>query len=191
MNEEYSQKIIAFHGKHKRMPTYAEMAVLFSFKSKNAVSRVVDKMIAAGIVTKDRLGKLIPTGVFDEIPMVGLVKAGLPAPGDTLDDTLNIEQYLVPKKESTYLFEVDGDSMIEAHIASGDIVVAERTNQARDGQIVIARVDGEFTMKYFRKSVKNGVTTVWLEPANKNFKPIYPTEELTIVAIVRSVMRKY
>ena len=192
MNEEYPQKIIAFHQKHKRMPTYAEMADLFSFKSKNAVSRVVDKMIAAGIVTKDRLGKLIPGVIFDEIPMVGLVKAGLPAPGDLLNDTLNVEQYLVPKKESTYLFEVDGDSMIDAHIASGDIVVAERTSQARDGDIVIAEVDGEFTMKYFRtKNPKTGAKEIWLEPANKKYKPIYPTETLTIVAVVRSVMRRY
>lgn len=192
MNEEYIQKIIKFHRTNKRMPTYAEMAILFSFKSKNAVSRVVEKMITAGFVTKDSLGKLIPTDLFNEIPFVGLVKAGLPAPGESLHETLNIETYLAPKKESTYLFEVDGDSMIDAHIASGDIVIAERTQRARNGDIVIAEVDGEFTMKFFRITQnKNGSETIWLEPANKKFKPIYPKEQLTIVAIVRGVMRKY
>lgn len=184
---DYKEKLISFYQSKRRMPTYAEMMQLFDFKSKNAVYRVVTKLIAAGIVTKDKLGKLIPSTSFDEIPLVGFVKAGLPAPGELLTDTLNIEDYLVPKKEKTYLFEVDGDSMIEEHIADGDIVIAERTNTAKDGDIVIAQVDGEFTMKFLRS--KNG--TLWLEPANKNYKPIYPEYELTIVAIVRSVMRKY
>ncbi len=163
------------------------MMKLFDFRSKNAVYRVVTKMIAAGIVTKDKLGKLIPNGSFNEIPMVGFVKAGLPAPGEVLNDSVNLEDYLVPKKANTYLFEVDGESMIEAHIADGDMVIAERTNTAKDGDIVIAQVDGEFTMKYLRS--KNG--KLWLEPANKHFKPIYPEYELSIVAIVRGVVRKY
>ncbi len=77
--------------------------------------------------------------------------------------------------------------MIDAHIADGDIVIAERTNTAKDGDIVIAQVDGEFTMKYLRS--KNN--KLWLEPANKNFKPIYPEYELSIVAVIRGVVRKY
>lgn len=169
------------------MPTYSEMLSLFGFKSKNAVARVIEKLVEAGIVTKDKLGKLIPTGVFSEIPLLGSVKAGLPAPGEVTDDTLNVENYLVRKRESTYLFEVDGDSMIDAHIADGDIVIAERTSSAKQGDIVIANVDGEFTMKYF--CTKND--KVWLEPANKNYKPIYPEHHLSIVAVVRGVMRKY
>jgi SOS-response transcriptional repressor LexA len=69
------------------------------------------------------------------------------------------------------MLEVDGDSMIEAHIAKGDMVLVEKCNSANDGDIVIAEVDGEFTMKYLRK--KNG--RAWLEPANKNYQPIYPS----------------
>jgi repressor LexA len=187
MSPDYKEKLLSFYQSHRRMPTYTEMMKLFDFKSKNAVYRVVTKMIAAGIVTKDRLGKLIPSGSFNEIPMVGFIKAGLPAPGDVLNDSLNIEEYLVPKKASTYLFEVDGDSMIEAHIANGDIVIVERTSTAKDGDIVIAQVDGEFTMKYLRSKASK----LWLEPANKHYKPIYPEYELSIVGIVRSVMRKY
>ena len=77
--------------------------------------------------------------------------------------------------------------MIDAHIAHGDLVIVERTNQAKDGQIVIAEVDGEWTMKYYKQ--KGG--KVWLEPANKNFKAIYPTQELKVSAIVKGVVRKY
>ncbi len=169
------------------MPSYTEMMALFGFKSKNAVYRVITKLIAAGIVAKDKLGHIIPSAQFDELPMAGLVKAGLPAPGEMLSDTLNIEDYMVRKREHTYLLEVDGDSMIDAHIADGDMVIAERVQSAKDGDIVIAQVDGEFTMKYFKQKGDK----VWLEPANKAFKNIYPTESLEIVAIVRGVMRKY
>lgn len=187
METNYKEKLLTFYQAQRRMPTYTEMMKLFGFKSKNAVARVVTKLLAAGIVTKDKLGKLIPSDTFTEVPMLGFVTAGLPAPGELLTDTLNIESYLMPKKASTYLFEVTGDSMIEAHIADGDIVIAERNNTAKDGDIVIAQVDGEFTMKYLRS--KNNKQ--WLEPANKKYKPIYPEYELSIVAIVRGVMRKY
>lgn len=187
MDNDYGAQLISFYHKHRRMPSYTEMMALFGFKSKNAVYRVVTKLIAAGLVAKDALGKLIPSAQFDELPMAGMVKAGLPAPGELLSDTLSIEGYLVKKRDQTYLLEVDGDSMIEAHIADGDMVVAERTNRAKDGDIVIAQVDGEFTMKYFRTKGDK----VWLEPANKAFKNIYPEFELSIVAIVRGVMRKY
>jgi repressor LexA len=120
--------------------------------------------------------------------VLGLVKAGFPAPSEeVLETTINLDDFLIQEKGSTYLLEVDGDSMIEAHIAPGDMVIAERASMARDGQIVIARVDGEYTMKYFKKEG----TKVWLLPANKNYKPIYPTVDFRIEAIVKGVIRKY
>ena len=170
------------------MPTYTEMMALFNFKSKNAVARLVDKFIEAGIVAKDHLGRLIPEGSFDSIPLLGLVKAGFPSDvAEESRDTVNLDEYLVTKKDNTYMLEVDGDSMIDAHIQKGDTVLVEKTNVARDGEIVIAEVDGEFTMKYFK--TKNG--KVWLEPANKNFKNIYPTQSLNVIAKLKAVIRKY
>lgn len=187
MNTDYTKQIQHFYQREKRMPTYSEMATLFGFKSKNAVYRLVQKLLDAGIVAKDKLGRLIPSTTFTEVPLVGLVKAGLPAEATELTDTLDVESFLMPKKEKTYLFEVDGESMIDAHIAPGDLVVAEATNTAKSGDIVIARVDGEFTMKFFKKEGSR----IWLEPANKAFKPIYPEHDLEIIAVIRSVMRKY
>lgn len=170
------------------MPTYTEMMKLFGFKSKNAVARVVEKMIEAGVVAKDYLGRLVPNASFGEIPLLGSVKAGFPADvSEEMNETLNIEDYLVSKKENTYMLEVDGDSMIDAHIADGDMVLVEKTDKAKDGDIVIADVDGEFTMKYFKKQGEK----VWLEPANKNFKPIHPVQYLNITAVVKAVIRKY
>ena len=160
MEQDHKQKLVRFLDREKRMPTYSEMLSLFGFKSKNAVSRLVDKLVDAGLVAKDSLGRLLPMPALTEVPMLGLV---------------------------TYILEVDGNSMIDAHIADGDMVIAERTETARDGDIVIAEVDGEFTMKYFRKDGAK----VWLEPANKDFKPIYPTTGLKVCAVVKGVVRKY
>lgn len=169
------------------MPTYTEMLGLFGYKSKNAVARLVAKLIDVGVVAKDKLGKLIPTNAFSATPLLGSVKAGFPASVEEIRDSLNIEDYLIERRDSTYILEVDGKSMIDAHIDDGDMVIAQRTTTARDGDIVIATIDGESTMKYYRKSG----TKVWLEPANKLFKPMYPKYSLEVMAVVKGVIRKY
>jgi repressor LexA len=170
------------------MPSYSEMMRLFGFKSKNAVYRLVQKLLDAGIVAQDHIGRLLPTAQFNEIPMGGLVKAGLPSSVDELTDTVDLNAMLIQKRSETFMLEVDGDSMIEAHIEPGDMVVVQKTKNAREGDIVIAMVDGEHTMKYLRKE-KSG--RIYLEPANKKYKNIYPEQSLEIVGVVRGVVRKY
>lgn len=169
------------------MPSYSEMMEMFGFKSKNAVYRLVQKMLDAGIVAKDHIGRLLPTALFNDISVGGLVKAGLPSSVDAQSESINLNDLLISKKNETYILEVDGDSMIEAHIEPGDMVIVERTNRANDGDIVIAMVDGEHTMKYLRKDG----TKFYLQPANKKFKNIYPTQSLEITGVVKGVVRKY
>ncbi len=188
MKNRYQVKLESFYGDNKRMPTYSEMMKLFGFKSKNAIAKIIDKLIEAGLVAKDHLGRLVPSQSFGEVPMLGLVTAGLPASvEEELSDTVNLDDFLIKNKALTYMLEVDGDSMIDAHIEKGDHVLVERANQAKDMQIVIAEVDGEFTMKYFRKEGNK----VWLQPANKNYKPIYPENSLNVIAVLKAVIRKY
>ena len=188
MYKNYKANLLSFYRREKRMPTYTEMMALFQFKSKNAVARLVDKFIDAGLVAKDHLGRLIPEESLGGIPLLGQVTAGFPATvEEEMSETVNIDDYLSTGSGNSYMLKVDGNSMIDAHIADGDMVLVEKTNKAKDGEIVIANVDGEFTMKYFRKVGEK----VWLEPANKDFSPIYPEQYLTIVAIVKAVIRKY
>lgn len=188
MPNEYLNKLIEFYNSEKRMPSYSEMARLFGFKSKNAVARLMQKFLDAGYVMKDALGKLSPGALFTDMPLLGSIKAGFPAATEEMiGSTINLNDFLIKKRDMTYLVEVDGQSMIDAHIADGDIVIAERANSARDGQIVIACVDGEYTMKYYRQFGSK----VWLEPANSEFKPIFPEYTLEVVAIIKGVVRKY
>src|SRR3989338_11144413 len=191
MQNPYQAKLEKFYGEHKRMPTYTEMMKLFGFKSKNAIFKIVEKMKEAGLVAKDHLGRLVPAKTFGEIPMLGFVKAGLPASvEEELADRVNLDDFLINKKELTFMLEVDGDSMIDAHIEEGDKVLVERANTAKDGQIVIAEVDGEYTMKYFRNPPSGGGRKSWLEPANKNYQPIYPEHSLNVIAVLKAVIRR-
>jgi len=190
MKENYKSKIFDFYSARKRMPSYAEIMKLVGFKSKNAVAKLVDKLIDEGVLQKDAQGKLIPSRSFGEVPLLGLVEAGIPSVAEeNMLESMSIENYLIPHKEKTFLLEVKGDSMIEAHIEEGDMVIAERAENAKDGDIVVAEVDGEWTLKYLRKDLKKN--TMWLQPANKNYKPIYPQESLRIAAIVKGIIRKY
>jgi SOS-response transcriptional repressor LexA len=86
------------------------------------------------------------------------------------------------------MLKVKGESMIDAGILPGDMVIVERGKEPKIGEIVIAEVDGDYTMKYYRKD-KSG--RVFLEPANERFQNIYPENNLEITAVVRSVIRKF
>ena len=170
------------------MPSYTEIMSLVGFKSKNAVYKLINKLIDQGVIDKDSRGRLIPNRLVGEIPMLGLVEAGFPTMAEeTILDTISIDEYLINDKDETYLLKVKGDSMIDAGIQEGDLVVAEKKSEPRDGDIVIAEVDGGWTMKYFRKKGNQ----IFLEPANKNYKPIYPEHDLKVAAVVTGVVRKY
>lgn len=188
MDNQRQNQLINFYKRYRRLPTYSEMLRLFDLKSKNAVYKIVQKLIDAGVVTKDKNGKLSPGKLYGEVKVLGLVEAGFPSPAEEeLADTLTIDDYLIENREATFLLKVKGDSMIEAGIQPGDMVIVERNREPKDGDIVIAEIDHEWTMKYYRKSGNR----IFLEPANKKYRPIYPTDELKIAAIVRAVIRKY
>ena len=188
MGELSKGKIVKFYRRYKRMPSYREIAELLGYRSKNAAYKAVDHLLEEGFVERDDQGRLIPGDVFNGVKVLGLVEAGFPSPAEEeLADTMSLDHYLIDNPEATYLLKVKGDSMIEAGIQEGDMVIAERGSSPRLGEIVIAEVDGEYTMKYYRK--KDGQT--YLEPANRNYKPIYPDTDLTIGAVVRGVIRKY
>ena len=142
------------------MPSYQEVAALIGVKSKNAVFKLVKKLIEEGAISKDKNGRLIPRALGGEIPLLGVVEAGLPSLAEELTsfETISLDQTLVDQPDKTFLLEVKGDSMIEAHIADKDWVLVEQRENAREGEIVIAEVDGEWTMKYLRKKKRKDVS---------------------------------
>lgn len=187
-NDISLSKIKKFFQNNKRMPSYQEIAQIFGFKSKNAAYKLIRNLIEGKFVKKDSKGKLLPSSLFYSVKILGTVEAGFPSPAEEeLSDTMSLDEYLIGNKESTFMVKVRGESMIDAGIMEGDMVLVERRGNAKDGDIVLAEVDGYWTMKYFKKKGN----TISLEPANKKFKTILPKETLNIAAIVTAVIRKY
>src|SRR5690242_9262476 len=121
------------------MPGYKEIMDLTGFKSKNAVFKLIGKLVDAGIISKDAEGRISPSKSFDEVPLLGLVEAGFPSVAEEDNsNTMSIDDYLIDHKEATYILEVKGDSMIEAGINEGDLVIVERKQEPKIGDIVIA-----------------------------------------------------
>ena len=170
------------------MPTPRELMAITGFRSTRAVSHLLEHLLDEAFLEKDATGQLLPGRFFAGLAVLGTISAGFPSPAEEeLTDTMSLDEYLITNREATYLLKVTGDSMKDAGILSGDLLLVERGATPRDGDIVIAQIDNDWTMKYFRRRGSR----VFLEAANKEYKPIYPTEELQIAAVVRAVVRKY
>ena len=120
------------------------------------------------------------------------IRAGFPSPAqDYMDKTLDFNRELIQHPSATFYAKVVGLSMINAGINEGDIIVIDRSLEPRQNDIVVAFVDGEFTMKYLDLSEKDqGI--VWLRPGNDDFPAFRITAdyELTIWGVVSNVIKK-
>jgi DNA polymerase V len=125
------------------------------------------------------------------IPIFGhKVAAGFPSPADDyIEGRLDLNEHLIPHKEATFFLRVSGDSMINAGIQSGDLLVVDRSIEPINRKIVIAAVDGELTVK--RLSIKRGKS--WLLPENDAFSPIEIKDEqdMVIWGVVTSVIHQF
>ena len=182
------EKLVSFFRSNGRMPSYSELAKLYDFKSKNAAYSLANKFMDQDILRRDLRGFLIPGEQFNGIQILGTVQAGFPTfASEDKSGHISLDEWLVNEPDATYLLKVSGDSMIDAGILEGDYVVAERTQDFSVGDIVIAEVDDDWTMKYLR--IKNN--KYYLEAANDEYPDIHPKGELKIHAVVRSSVRKY
>lgn len=186
----YISKLKNFYFKNKRMPSYGELTALMKAKSKNAARYWVNKWLADGIIKRDFAGKLLPGKIFYPVKVLGTVQAGFPSPAEEENvDTISLDDWLIDNKEASFMLKVTGDSMIDAGIRPGDMVIVHRGRQPKSGDVVIAEVDGEWTIKIFTQA--GAGKPVVLKAANKNYKPILPKEELRVAGVVTSVIRKY
>jgi SOS regulatory protein LexA len=181
-------KLKRFYWRHKRMPSFAELAKLLNFKSKNAASYLVDKWHQAGLISQDQTGRLVPGQAFYALKVLGTVQAGWPSPAEEeMIDTISLDDWLISNKQSSFMLKVSGDSMIDAGIHSGDLVILDRSRPVKNGDIVVAEIDREWTVKFFEQ--RGGSVT--LRPANKKYQPLTPKEELRLAGVVTAVIRKY
>jgi len=186
--EGHVAKLRKFWRQEKRLPGYGEMLGLFGYQSKNAVFGALGKLEDLGFIERKH-GRAVATGkLTGTLRLLGAVQAGFPSPAEEeLADTLSLDELLIRRPEATFMLTVQGDSMIAAGIVPGDMVLVEKGETAKSGDIVVAQVDDEWTLKYYVKD-KEGVR---LDPANPKYKPIRPKRSLVIGGIVKAVIRKY
>ena len=128
-----------------------------------------------------------------ELQLAESVKAGFPSPADDYrHEPLDFNRDLIRHPEATFYGRVDGDSMIEAGIGDGDIAIIDRAVEAADGDIVVAYINNEFTMKYLDLSHrKDGY--IELKPANKKYSPIHisDTDNFEVWGVVVWTIRNW
>ncbi len=189
MYQQRRRKLAQYFQEYRQLPTYDEMLSLFALKSKGSLYRYVQKFLEDGVLEKGSTGKLLPTDKLFGLRVLGSVQAGFPttAEEDATASTVSLDRWLIEHPQASYLLTVSGDSMIEAGIMEGDMVIVDRTRSPKTGDIVVAEVDHDWTMKYY---IKRGDRVI-LRPANQNYPDIHPREELKIGGVVSSVIRKY
>jgi SOS regulatory protein LexA len=183
-----TRAISQFYYQKGRMPSFSEVGDIVGLRSKNAVSKLIGNLEKLKVLAKDERGRLIPRSIAYPVKILGTVEAGFPSPAEEeLVDTLSLDDLLIQNRDATFLLKVSGDSMSGAGILPGDMVIVDRGQTPKSGDIVVAEVDGEWTMKYLRKRG----TGIALIPANPQYKPIRPKNELKIAGVVTAVVRKY
>jgi repressor LexA len=177
-------------------PTIEETAEHFGLRSLATVHKHLTNLQKKGLIKRDwnrsRALELVPTAVkvqAVELPLLGRVAAGSPIEAITSTETIFVPEDMVGRQE-TYVLQVKGDSMIEEQIRDGDYVIVENRQSARDGEMVIALLDGENAT--LKKLYREGGGRVRLQPANAALSPIYVDQSrLRIQGVVIGVLRKY
>mgnify|MGYP001225201582 CR=1 FL=1 len=188
IDHEYLGKLQDYHARHMNLPSMNRMAELLGFSGTGGVFALVGRLKEAGYITQGSDRRLAPTEKFFERPMLGRVRAGLPEPAEEYAANLNIDSHLVKLPTRTSLLQVKGDSMKDAAIAEGDTVIVQKGAPTKPGDIVVAIVDNEFTVKYLDLD-KEG--NFFLRAGNVAYPPIRPKHALEIYGKVVGSFRKY
>jgi repressor LexA len=187
-DRSYLSLLQDYYSEHRALPSYASIGHLLGLRSKSSVAALVARLKLAGFLDSTPDKRLAPTKRFFARPLAASpVRAGLPeAADDTESEALTIDDYLIERPSETVLIRVKGDSMVDAGILEGDLVVVEKRHDARRGEIVVAIVDNQFTLK--RLDVERGEFVLRAE--NKAYAPIRPEGALEIFGVMVGLVRK-
>lgn len=210
--KEREQKILSFMKKEIRQkgypPTVREICQALGIKSTSTVHKDIENLVKAGFIVKDP-SKPRALNIIDEvpnadghtkdgvertdvvdIPIVGSIAAGTPILAEqNIEDSFPLPARYVSRGADNFMLKVKGESMVEAGIMDGDLILVEQQNVARNGDIVVAMIDGfesEATVKTFYREDGH----VRLQPENSAMSPII-VQDVTILGKVRGVFRYF
>lgn len=188
-----------FHAKYKYPPSVRQIGAEIGINSPATIHVHINELIKKGYIRRSQFGnkaiELLVPNEYDtksdeviNVALLGKVTAGNPIEAiETPNELFSLPTYLVPKKKDVFTLKVDGDSMINAGIHSGDIVIVERCENAKNGEIVVAmNNDNEVTLKKFYK--EKGYFR--LQPENDYMEPII-LDKVTILGKAIGLYRKF
>lgn len=187
---DYLGRLRDYYAENRRIPSFQRIAELMGFASKAAASKLMDRLANAGFFEHAPDDDAwVPGERFFERPLADIaVRAGAP---DMIEGSQGqlflVDRYLVRQPSRTVMVPVKGDSMIDAGIHDGDIVVVVRTRAANAGDFVVAIIDNEFTLKELAMEKGKFV----LKPHNPAYPIIRPQSELEIFGVVTGLVRRY
>ncbi len=178
-------------------PTIREMKEYFGVSSDNSILKLLKALEEKGRIIKEDghrgiklLGSVkekLESGSF-KLPLLGAIPAGNPvASEEYVEEWVSVGEDNVYRNKESFLLRVTGDSMIDAGIYEGDIVVVCKTLEPRPGDIVVALVDNQSTVKTYMTDQGQ----VYLKPENSNYENIYPENSLCIQGVVTGLIRHY
>jgi len=201
--EEILEYIKKYSKENRMPPTVREIGNHFEISSTNGVRSILAALIKKGYINRSpRLSRGIEvidndkSGNADEapsntieIPIVGRVAAGTPILAvQNLEGTVTIDRDFLACRSDVFALRVKGDSMINAGIFDGDLIFARQQKTAERGEIIVAQIDNEATVKYYHPLADH----VELRPANPRYRPIIVKndKDFTIAGKLIGVMRK-
>ena len=186
-DEAYLSALRTYYRQNKAFPSMARLRDVVGLSSTSSVFALVNRLSAAGFLERVD-GRVAPTSRFFARPLLGRVRAGLPQQSDqSPPEHLTLDDYLIDEPNRTSLHKVRGDSMHGRGLMDGDLVAVEHDSPAAPGDIVVAFVDGELTVKTLRRDNKG---RFYLEAAHPDFPEIRPKPSLELLGVVVSLARR-
>ena len=188
--------LVDYYNENNVYPTFDEMRDFLKIKSKSGIHKLLSSLEEKGYVNRlpHKARALSINSSVNEneknLPFLGRIAAGNPIEAITGSfEQISVPNYLINNKDEHFSLEVSGDSMVDAGIFDGDIVIIRKTEAANSGDIVVALIDqNEVTLKRFR-SFKNSIA---LEPANKNYKiRLFGEDRVKIQGKLVGLIRKF
>lgn len=192
-------------------PTHREICDQFGFSSYGTVYKHLSLLEKKGLIRRDSnqkrgvevvdqelqgesrqerssaSGSTPAASSVRELPLFGYIAAGRPLDVDVSDETIAVPEHLTTRGEN-YVLKVRGDSMVEDGIMDGDLVIISRRERAENGEMVVANVNGEVTLKRLYREGER----VRLQPANSLMSPIFaPARDVSVQGVVVGLMRRF
>jgi repressor LexA len=190
--------IRGFQKEHGVAPTHREICDHFGFSSYGTVYKHLSLLEKKGLIRRDwnqkrgvELVEKAPAEASQrgvrELPLFGYIAAGRPIDVDVSDEMISVPEQLTTRGDN-YVLKVRGDSMIDDGIFDGDLVVIARRERADNGEMVVASINGEVTLKRFYFEGER----IRLQPANSMMNPIFaPSRDVAVQGVVVGLMRRF